>query len=592
MEMRTMNWAVGGELIALLALLTAATRPLGSWMAAVFTGKRTAVSGLLHPLERLAYRISGVDPSVEQRWTDYAGSCLVFGLINFLVFYLILRFQGLLPFNPQHFGTARQPGGAVQLTPDLAFNIAVSFMTATSWQSYPGEMTLSYLAQMAGIAVQSFISAATAMAVAAAVIRGFTREHAQTIGNFWVDLIRSTVYVLLPLSILAGLLLCGLGVIQNVKPYRQVATVEGSRQVLPQGPVASQEAIKLLSAGDGGGFFNANSAHPFENPTPLSNLVEMFLILAIPAAITYTFGRMIGDQRQGWTLFAVMTVMLVGGSLLIGWSEQTENPAVTGIHGGNMEGKDVRFGASASAVFAAVSTASSDGAVNSQHDSFNPVAGLVQLFNLTTGEVIFGGAGTGLVSMLLMVALTVFIASLMVGRTPEYLGKKIEAREMKMVMLSYIATSAPILAVTAATLVVPFHTSGYWNPPGSVIANLANRGPHGLTEILYANASAVATNGAAFAGLNANTPWFNLMLGLEMLIGRFFVIIPALAIAGSLAKKRKIAATSGTLPTHGPTFLLLLMGVIVLVTALTFLPALALGPIAEHFSMVAGQSFR
>jgi K+-transporting ATPase ATPase A chain len=382
-----------------------------------------------------------------------------------------------------------------------------------------------------------------------------------------------------------------MGVVQTVQPYREITTLEGNRQVLPFGPVSSQESIKLLSAGDGGGFFNANSAHPFENPSPLANMFEMILILAIPAGMTYTFGRMVGDQRQGWTLFAVMMIFLVSGSAVILWSEQRAPAAIFTSSGGNMEGKETRFGIGASALFSAVSTASSDGAVNSMHDSFTPLAGMVQLFNMTTGEVIFGGAGTGLVSMILMVALTVFIAGLMVGRSPEYLGKKIEAKEMKMVMLSYVATTAPILVFTAAGLLIHFHQGGYWNSPGPISTNFANSGPHGFSEILYANASAVSTNGSAFAGLNANTPWFNLSTGLEMLIGRFFVIIPALAIAGSLARKQRLAATSGTLPTHGPLFIALLLGAVVLVTALTFLPALALGPIAEHFAMTSGVKF-
>jgi K+-transporting ATPase ATPase A chain len=594
--------AGAGTFFILAAALVLITKPLGLYMANVFAGKRTIFSKLLLPSERLTYRVAGLDPTAEQLWTKYAGACLAFSLVNFLVCYLLLRIQGALPFNPQHFGTGHSPAGAVPMTPDLAFNIAVSFMTGTSWQSYPGELTLSYLSQMMGIAVQSFTSTAAAMAVAIAVIRGLTRENKRTLGNFWVDITRCTLYILLPLALVSGLGLCSMGVIQNLRPYVDIATIEGDRQVVAMGPVASQESIKLLSAGDGGGFFNANSAHPFENPSPLSNMVEMLLILAIPAGMTYTFGRMAGDQRQGWTLFAVMMVFLAAGSSLILWSEQKGTPglldagigaATSGANpGGNMEGKETRFGIGSSALFSEVSTASSDGAVNSMHDSFTPIGGLVQLFNLTTGEVIFGGAGIGLVSMILMVALTVFIASLMVGRTPEYLGKKIEAKEMKMIMLSYIATTAPILFFTAAAVLLHFHPGGYWNPSGPIEANFANRGPHGFTELLYANASAVATNGSAFAGLNANTPWLNLSTGLEMLIGRFFVIIPALAIAGSLVRKQRMATTSGTLPTHGLLFMALLTGAIVLVAALTFLPALALGPIAEHLAMAAGATFR
>jgi potassium-transporting ATPase potassium-binding subunit len=578
-----------GQFLVFLVLLLAITKPLGSYMAKVFEGKRTLLSKPLLPLERLTYHWCGIHPEVEQTWVAYAGSCLAFGLVNFVGLYLLLRIQSILPLNPQHFGTSQAPPDAIPVTPDLAFNTAISFMTNTSWQSYAGEKTLSYAAQMLGIAAQSFTSTAAGMAVAAAVVRGFIREKTRVLGNFWVDLTRAIIYVLLPLSVLAGLVLCSLGVIQSFRPYELVTTLEGSRQTLPSGPVASQEAIKLLSAGDGGGFFNANSAHPYENPSPLSNFVEMLMILAIPAGMTYTFGRMVNNRKQGWTLFGVMTVLFVCGSAIIGAVEQGANPSLPFV-GGNMEGKETRFGIAGSALFSEVSTASSDGAVNSMHSSFTPLASLIQMFNLTTGEVIFGGAGTGLVSIVLMAVLTVFIAGLMVGRTPEYLGKRIEAKEIKLLMLSYIAHSIPVLVVTAATLILHFRGGGYWNPPGDAVANLANHGAHGLTELLYANASAVATNGSAFAGLNANTPWFNLTTGLEMLIGRFLLIIPALAIAGSLARKPKMAVTAGTLPTHGLLFLILLVGSTVLVTALTFFPAFSLGPIVEFFIMRAGSA--
>jgi K+-transporting ATPase ATPase A chain len=577
-----------GQLCFFFALLFALTMPLGSYMAKVYTGKRTFLSKILLPLERLAYRVGGIDPEVEQTWTTYAACCLAFSLVSLLAFYLLLRLQHLLPLNPQHFGTGHAPAGAVPMTPDLAFNIAVSFMTSTSWQSCPGEMTLSYSSQMLGIAVQSFTSAAAGMAVAIAVTRAFVREKYRGLGNFWVDLTRGIVHVLLPISFVAALVLCSFGVIQNFRPYREVATLEGTRQTIPFGPVASQESIKLLSAGDGGGFFNANSAHPFENPTPATNMIEMLLILAIPASLTYTFGSMVGDQKQGWTLFAVMAILLFCGASAIAWSEH--QPGLAALPG-NLEGKEVRFGVDASSLFSAVSTASSDGAVNSMHDSFTPLAGLVQMVNLCTGEVIFGGAGSGLVSMLLMVLLTVFIAGLMVGRTPEYLGKRIEAKEVKMVLISYVATAAPVLVLSAATLMIRFHPGGYWNPAGPVAANLTNNGPHGLTEVLYAAASATVTNGSAFAGLSANTPWFNLTLGLAMLIGRFLVLIPGLAIAGSLVRKQKLTVTSGTLPTHGPLFGALLIGATVMVAALTFFPALSLGPIAEHFLRNSGVTF-
>lgn len=596
-----MTWTGVFQLATFAVLLLAITGPLGAYMAKVFEGRRTFLSKPLRAVEFLIYRLCGVDSRAEQSWTAYAGACLAFGLVNFAVFYAMMRLQGLLPFNPQRFGAPGAPSGAVPVTPDLAFNTAVSFMTNTSWQAYPGETTLSYLSQMLGLAVQGFTSAAAGMAVVVAMIRGFMRRESRGVGNFWVDVTRSTLYVLLPLSLLGAMFLCSQGVIQNFDPYRQITTLEGASQTIPSGPVASQEPIKLLSS-DGGGFFNASSAHPFENPTPLTNLVEMLLILAIPSGLTYTFGRMVKDQRQGWTLFVAMLILFLGGSWFAVWSEQAGTPALRSVGiaqaasgsnpGGNMEGKEVRFGIAGAALFSVVSTAAADGAMNSAHDSYTPIGGLIQLLNLKTGEVIFGGAGTGLVSMLLMVLVTVFIAGLMVGRTPEYLGKKIEGKEMKMVMLSWVAAGAAILLFSSATLVVRFPPAGYWNPPGSPLENLTNHGPHGLNEVLYANASAVATNGSTFAGLNADTPWFNLGLGLEMLIGRFLVIIPALAIAGSLARKKRLATTSGTLPTRGPLFVMLLLGSILLITALTFFPALSLGPIAEHYLMRSGVLFR
>ncbi|HLN02236.1 MAG TPA: potassium-transporting ATPase subunit KdpA [Bryobacteraceae bacterium] len=588
-----MPWIALFQLIVFLAVLLAITRVLGAYMANVFEGKRHLLSRALGPLERLIYRVCGVNPAIEQSWTAYAGSCLTFGLANFLLFYALLRLEGVLPFNPLRFGTTLAPRGSIPLTPDLAFNTAVSFMTNTSWQSYAGETTLSYLSQMLGVAVQSFTSAGAGMAVAVALIRGFIRQSTGRLGNFWVDVTRSVLYILLPLSLIGALFLASQGVIQNFRPYPAATTLEGATQKIALGPVASQEPIKLLS-GDGGGFFNANSAHPFENPTPLANFVEMLLILAIPAALTYTFGRMVNDQGQGWALFIAMAIFFVCGCCIAAWNEQSGNPALhqAGIPGANMEGKEVRFGAAASALFSVVSTASADGAMNSAHDSFMPLSGLVQMLNLKSGEVVFGGTGTGLVSMILMVLMAVFIAGLMVGRTPEYLGKKIEAREMKMVMISFVATAAAIVLFSSASVIAQFSHASYWNPAGPPISNLTNTGPHGLSEILYANASAVATNGSSFAGLNTNTPWFNLTLGLEMLIGRFLVIIPALAVAGSLARKRRLVATSGTMPTKGPLFVGLLLGTIVLVTALTFFPSLTLGPIVEQFLMNAGALFR
>jgi K+-transporting ATPase ATPase A chain len=581
------------QLLAFAVLLALLTKPLGSYMADVFEGRSTLLSRLLVPVERVIYRLCGIDAERQQPWTAYAASCLAFSLVGALLFYAHLRLQGLLPLNPAGFGTPSAPPGATPMTPDLAFNITTSFMTNTSWQSWSGETTLSYLSQMLGIAVQSFTSAAAGMAVAVALIRAFARQESDRLGNFWVDVTRSVLYILLPLSFISALFLCSQGVVQNLHPAQKAATLEGPAQTIPLGPVASQEPIKLLSS-DGGGFFNANSAHPFENPTPLSNLIEMLLIFAIPAGFTATFGRMVREQSHGWTLFAVMMFLFLAGSCIATWSEGSGTPAVnaaTGGRGGNMEGKEVRFGIPASSVFSVVSSASSDGAVNSMHDSFTPLSGLVQLFNLKTGEVIFGGTGSGLISMILTCMVTIFIAGLMVGRTPEYLGKKIEAKEMKLVMISLVATGAAILIFSAASVLVQFPVSSYWNAPGAAVANLANHGPHGLSEILYANASAVGTNGGAFAGLNANTPWYNVTLGIEMLIGRFLVLLPALAIAGSLARKKLAPVTRGTVPAHGLLFGGLLVGTILIVTALTFFPTLSLAPIAEHYLMQAGVAF-
>jgi potassium-transporting ATPase potassium-binding subunit len=573
-------------------LLVALTKPLGVYMANLFEGRRTVLHPLLRPLERLLYRLSGVREDAEQRWTQYAASVLAFSLVSFLFVYLLQRLQGVLPLNPQGFGTGHALKGATPVTPDLAFNTALSFLTNTNWQSYSGETTFSYFVQMAALAVQNFASAAAGIAVAIAVIRGFARQQASRIGNFWVDLTRATVYLLLPIALGAAVFLCSQGVIQNFRPYRQARTVEGRTQVLPQGPVASQEAIKMLGT-NGGGFFNANSAHPYENPTPLSNFVQVLLIFAIPAGLTYTFGRMVGDTRQGWAIFAAMTVMFLAGVFVHYRAEQKGNPALArlGIEsrpsrmqpGGNMEGKEVRFGIAASALFATVTTDASCGAVNGVHDSLTPLGGLVPLFNIEVGELIFGGVGSGLYDMLLFAVLAVFIAGLMVGRTPEYLGKKIEQKEVKMAMLALIATSAALLVLAGISAVAQFKTGGYWNPAGAGTANLTNPGPHGFSEILYAYSSGVGNNGSAFAGLNANTPWYNLTLGVAMVVGRFFYLLPMLAVAGSLAAKRRAPVSSGTFPTHGALFVGLLIGTVLIVGALTFFPALALGPIVEHF---------
>jgi K+-transporting ATPase ATPase A chain len=570
------------QILVFFLLILAITKPLGWYMTGVFEGKRTFLHPVLRPLERLCYVAGGVQESIEQRWTQYAGSLLSFSLFSFLILYLLQRLQGVLPLNPMGFG-------ASAITPDLAFNTAVSFTTNTNWQSYAGETTLSYLVQMAGLTVQNFASAAAGMAVAVAVIRGFARQQATLIGNFWVDLVRATVYILLPISLVAALFFCSQGVIQNFKPYTPATTLEGRLQTIAQGPVASQEAIKMLGT-NGGGFFNANSAHPFENPTPLTNLVQLLLIFMIPAGLTHVFGKMVGDTRQGWAIFAAMSALFLAGVFVVYAAEQAGNPILAKLElqteatstqpGGNMEGKEVRFGVAATALFATVTTDASCGAVNGMHDSLTPLGGLVPLFNMQVGEVIFGGAGAGMYGMLLFAILAVFIAGLMVGRTPEYVGKKIESKEVKMAMLALIATAFAILSF-----------SGISSVYGPAAGAVGNAGPHGFAEILYAFSSAAANNGSAFAGLNANTPWYNFTIGLAMLAGRFLIIIPMLAVAGDLAGKKRVPVTSGTFPTHGPLFVGLLIGTVVIVGALTFFPALSLSPIVEHFLMHEGRLF-
>lgn len=581
------------QILLFLALILACAKPLGAFMARVFEGQRTFLHPVLRWLEVLTYRAIGVKEDVEQRWTHYTASLLSFSAFGFLMTYLLQRAQGLLPFNPQQFG-------AGNIAPDSAFNTATSFVTNTNWQSYSGEATMSYFVQMAALAVQNFASAAAGIAIAVALIRGFARQEKKTIGNFWVDVTRATIYVLLPLSIIGALFLVSQGVVQNLNPYTAATTVEGAKQTIAQGPVASQEIIKQLGT-NGGGFFNANAAHPFENPTPLTNMVSMFLIFLIPGALTYTFGKMVGDTRQGWAIFAAFSVMFLIGVFVCYGFEQSGNPllaklgvqtaATAGQPGGNMEGKEVRFGIASSALYATVTTDASCGAVNSMHDSFTPIGGLVPLFNIMTGEVIFGGVGAGLYGILLYCILAVFIAGLMVGRTPEYLGKKIEKKEVKMAMLAVIATAFSVLVFTAISAVINFPVKGYWNPQGAAIANLNNSGPHGFGEILYAYASGTANNGSAFAGISANTPWYNLTIGLSMWIGRFLFLIPLLAAAGSLAAKKKIPFTTGTFPTHGPLFVGLLVGTVLIVGALTFFPALSLGPIVEHYLAQSGRLF-
>ncbi len=551
-------------------VILALAKPMGNFMVKVFEGQRTWLHRVLRPLETGIYRLCGIDESSEQHWTRYAGSLLIFSLITLLVTYLLQRVQQWLPLNPQGLGN---------VAPDLSFNTAVSFTTNTNWQSYSPETTMSYLTQMIGLATHNFFSAAAGIVVAIAVIRGFARHSAQTIGNFWVDFVRCTVYILLPLSLAAALLLCSQGVIQNFHPYAKVATLEGPVQTIPQGPVASQEAIKMLGT-NGGGFFNANSAHPYENPTPFSNFVEMVLIFLIPSGLTYTFGKMVRDTRQGWAILAAMTILFLAGVAVVYPSEQAGNPILTklGVAGGNMEGKEVRFGIPNSALFAVVTTDASCGAVNNVHDSLTPLGGLVPLINIQLGEVIFGGVGSGLYGMLLFAVLAVFIAGLMVGRTPEYLGKKIEQKEVKMMMLAVLVLEVSILAFSAGSI----------NLPG-VIASQTNHGPHGLSEVLYAFSSATGNNGSAFAGFNTNTMYLNTTMGIAMFVGRFLMLIPLLAAAGSLARKRVVPASAGTFPTHGPLFVVLLVGVVLIVGALTFFPALSLGPIVEHFLMHQGR---
>jgi len=562
------------------ALVTAISVPLGLYMARVFAGERTMLDPVLRPIERTIYRLCGIHPEAEETWVEYAVSMLLFSMIGMLVLYAMERLQYFLPFNPQKFGA---------VAPDLAFNTAASFTTNTNWQAYGGESTMSYFTQMAGLAFHNFVSAAAGIAIAIAVIRGFVRRSAKTIGNFWVDMTRAILWVLLPISVIGALVLVWQGVPQNFSAYTQAKTVEGASQVIAQGPVASQEVIKELGT-NGGGFFNANSAHPFENPTPLSNLLEMLAIFAIGAALTHTFGKMAGDRRQGWALFATMGILFLIGAACAIRSEQHGNPqfAAMGVHqrasatdsGGNMEGKEVRYGIVNSALWATVTTDTSCGAVNSMHDSFTPLGGLIPLLNMQIGEIIFGGVGSGLYGMLVMAVLAVFIAGLMVGRTPEYLGKKIEGREMKLAMLFILIFPTVILLPAGVAIVTKVGLAGISNP-----------GPHGFSQILYAYTEASANNGSAFGGLNANTPFYNVTLAIVMLFGRFMMKVPVLALAGSLAAKRAVPPSAGTFPTNGAVFVLLLVGVILIVAALTFFPADALGPIVEHLAMMQGKLF-
>ncbi len=583
------------QIVVFLALVLAATKPMGVFMARVFNHERTFVDPVLRPLEKLLYRLTGVDENHEMRWTEYAVSMLLFSAVSMLLLYLIQRVQGFLPLNPQNMGA---------VPPALAFNTAASFTTNTNWQNYSGETTMSYLTQMAGLTCHNFVSAAVGIALAIAFIRGIAAREKETIGNFWVDLVRCTLWVLLPFCLVGSLLLVSQGVVQNLKPYDTVKLLEPQRvqkvgadgkpavetvteQTIAQGPVASQEIIKEWGT-NGGGFFNANSAHPFENPTPLSNLIELFSIFAIPAGLTYTLGRMTGSQRHGWAVWSAMAVLFLAGVTTTYWAEANGNPLLKGVvqragptqPGGNMEGKEVRFGTANTALWATVTTDASCGAINGWHDSFTPLGGMVPLVNIMLGEVIFGGVGAGLYGALIYVVLTVFIAGLMVGRTPEYLGKKIEAYDVKMAMLFVLVFPMVILAFTAISAVKPFGTSSILNP-----------GPHGLTEILYSFTSQAGNNGSAFAGLTTNTLWYNAAGGVTMLIGRFLMIVPMLAIAGSLARKKHVPPSLGTFPVTTPLFTVLLIGVIIIVGALTFFPALSLGPILEHLLMEAGKTF-
>ncbi len=562
------------QILVFLALVVAVTRPLGGFMTRVFTGERTLLSPILGPIERALYRLAGVDERTEQHWVTYAVSMLLFSAAGMLLLYALQRLQAVLPLNP--LGMAAVPA-------DLAFNTAASFTTNTNWQNYGGETIMGHLVQMAGLTFHNYVSAATGIALAVALVRGFARASARTVGNFWVDLTRCTLYVLLPLCIVYALFLVWQGVPQTLAGAVDATTLEGAKQTISLGPVASQEAIKMLGT-NGGGFFNVNSAHPFENPNALTNLVQMLSIFALGAGLTNLFGRMVGDERQGWAILAAMGLLFVAGVTVAYWAEAQGNPAFAafGIDGaaGNMEGKEARFGVAVSALFATVTTAASCGAVNAMHDSFMPLGGMVPMINMMLGEIIVGGVGAGLYGMLLFAIVALFVAGLMVGRTPEYLGKKLEAKEVKMTMLAILCLPLMMLGFTAAAVVLDTGT-----------ASMANAGPHGFSEALYAYVSGAANNGSAFGGLTGNTPWYNVTIAIAMLVGRFLVIVPMMAIAGSLAAKRRAPVSAGTFPTHDGLFVGLLVGVILIVGGLTFFPALALGPVVEHLAMSAGTLF-
>jgi K+-transporting ATPase ATPase A chain len=560
------------QIFLFCAIIAALAKPLGWYMTRVFNGERTLLSPLFRPIEAAIYWIGGVDEKREQHWVTYTLAMLFFHVGGFLILYALMRLQATLPFNP-----AEQPA----VPQDLSFNTAISFITNTNWQNYGGESTMSYLVQMLGLTHQNFLSAATGIALAIALIRGFSRASVRTVGNFWVDVTRVTLYVLLPICIVYTLFLVWQGIPQTLGPYVEATTLEGAKQTIAVGPVASQVAIKMLGT-NGGGFFNANAAHPFENPTALSNFVQMLSIFLIGAALTNVFGRMVGNQRQGWAILAVMGVLFLAGVTVTYWAEANGTAMLDalGLSGGNMEGKEVRFGIVASSLFAVITTAASCGAVNAMHDSFTALGGMIPLINMQLGEIIVGGVGAGLYGMLLFVVLAIFVAGLMVGRTPEYVGKKIEAREVKMAMLAILVLPLMYLGWTAVAAVLP-----------STVAAMNNAGPHGFTEVLYAFTSATGNNGSAFAGLSGNTFFYNLTLASAMFVGRFFMIVPAMAMAGSLAGKKSIPPSAGTFPTTGGLFVGLVVGVILIIGGLTFFPALALGPIAEHLAMNANTLF-
>ncbi|MCW5708347.1 potassium-transporting ATPase subunit KdpA [Shinella sp.] len=566
---------IGWLQIALFFLAVLVTiKPLGLYMARVFAGERTALSPVLGRLEADLYRISGISPNKEQGWLAYTASMLAFSVAGFLALYAILRLQAHLPLNPQ---------GFAGMAPDLAFNTAVSFVTNTNWQNYGGETTLSHFSQMAGLTVQNFLSAATGMALAMALTRAFVRSKAATLGNFWVDMTRAVLYVLLPMAIVVALAFVAMGLPQTLDGAVTATTLEGASQTIALGPVASQEAIKQLGT-NGGGFFNVNAAHPFENPTTFSNYLNIFAMLSISAALVYTFGQLVGNRRQGWAIISAMAILLIAGVAAIYWAEAAGNPILTALGvdaaAGNMEGKEVRFGQAMTALYAAVTTGLSDGGVNGMHGSFTGLGGLVPMFLMQLGEVLPGGVGSGLYGMLVFALLSVFVSGLMVGRTPELLGKKIEGREMKYAMLAVLVLPLAILGFTAISAMLPL-----------AVASIGTAGPHGLSEILYAYTSAAANNGSAFGGLTGNTVWYNTTLGIAMLLGRFAYVVPVMAIAGSLATKVKVPPSSGTFPTDGPLFVGLLIGIILILGGLQFFPALALGPIVEHLAMLAGQTF-